>query len=98
MHSEKFISRVIACMSAVVRPRGSGKTASWLPSNGRSVKTSRWRYRIAVMMIDAGVAAIELLRDTFEQVHRLKRFHEAMPDRRARFERGVHVAGHEERA
>ena len=28
VHSEKFISRVIACMSAVVRPPGSGKTAS----------------------------------------------------------------------
>ena len=28
VHSEKFISRVIACIISVVRPPGSGKTAS----------------------------------------------------------------------
>jgi hypothetical protein len=40
VHSEKFISRVIDCISSVVNPEGSGKTASWLPSRARSVKTS----------------------------------------------------------
>ena len=38
--SEKFISRVMVCICAVDSPRPSGNTASWLPSNLRSVKTS----------------------------------------------------------
>jgi hypothetical protein len=41
--SEKFISRAIVCIKSVVRPSGSGNTASWLPSNGVDVNTSRWR-------------------------------------------------------
>ena len=40
VHSEKFISRVIADMASVARPCGSMNTASWLPVCGRSVKTS----------------------------------------------------------
>ncbi len=40
VHSEKFISRVIVCIRAGDIPRASGNTASWLPSNGRFVKTS----------------------------------------------------------
>ena len=40
VHSEKFISRVMVCISPVESPAGSGNTASWLPSNGASVKTS----------------------------------------------------------
>src|SRR5450759_3633303 len=43
--SEKFISFAIACIVSAVRPRASRKTASWLPPNRRSVKTSRCRYR-----------------------------------------------------
>ncbi len=42
--SEKFISFAIVCIVLVSRFPGSGKTASWLPSNARLVKTSRWRY------------------------------------------------------
>jgi hypothetical protein len=38
--SEKFISRAMASMSSAARPAGSGNTASWLPSNLVSVKTS----------------------------------------------------------
>ena len=38
--SEKFISLASICIPAVSSPRASRKTASWLPSNGRSVKTS----------------------------------------------------------
>jgi hypothetical protein len=40
VHSEKFISLVIACICAGDNPRASWNTASWLPSNIRSVKTS----------------------------------------------------------
>src|SRR5207253_2326237 len=38
--SERRISRATACICALVRPRASVKTASWLPSSGRRVKTS----------------------------------------------------------
>ena len=38
--SEKFISAASLCIVAVSRSRASGNTASWLPSKGRSVKTS----------------------------------------------------------
>jgi energy-coupling factor transporter ATP-binding protein EcfA2 len=38
--SEKFISFAIACIVSVGSPRPSRKTASWLPPNKWSVKTS----------------------------------------------------------
>ena len=38
--SEKFISWAMRCICAVSSRAGSGNTASWLPSKGRSVKTS----------------------------------------------------------
>ena len=38
--SERFSSAASACISASEIPRASGKTASWLPPNCRSVKTS----------------------------------------------------------
>ena len=38
--AEKFISFVMACIWPVERPVASWKTASWLPSNFRPVKTS----------------------------------------------------------
>ena len=41
--SAKFISRAISCMVRSGRPAASGKIASWLPPNRRSVKTSKWR-------------------------------------------------------
>ena len=40
VHSEKFISLVIACICAVDSPRASWNTASWLPSNMVPVNTS----------------------------------------------------------
>ena len=39
--SEKFISRVTACMTVPESPRASVKTASWLPPNFSPVKTSK---------------------------------------------------------
>ena len=42
VHSENFVSRVIACISAV-NPAVSVKTASWLPASGLSVNTSYCR-------------------------------------------------------
>jgi len=38
--SDRLNSRVMVCMSAVDRPRASMTTASGLPANRRSVKTS----------------------------------------------------------
>jgi len=42
--SEKFISFAMACIVSAVRPRPSRNTASWLPPNSRSQKTSRCKY------------------------------------------------------
>src|SRR5262249_61054514 len=39
--SDRFISRAMACISGSVNPFASMKTASWLPSSGAEVKTSR---------------------------------------------------------
>jgi hypothetical protein len=41
--SEKFISLAMRCIIEASMSPGSGKTASWLPSKGRLVKTSRCR-------------------------------------------------------
>ena len=43
--SERFISVAICCIDSSLSPSASGKTASGLPANGRSLNTSTWIMR-----------------------------------------------------
>ena len=50
--SERLVSRAMACICSVVRPRPSRTTARALPVRARSVKTSTWTeesFRVAIM-------------------------------------------------
>src|SRR5687767_1541598 len=50
--SGKLNSRAIACIARSERPCASGKTASWLPLNGWSVKTSAITKRCIILSME----------------------------------------------